>query len=129
MAVTSAPIIVVDDDPDTVAMLVAFFELLDLPVVPCPAGPDAPACIRALQPQLLILDALLADGVSGVDVLEAVRQDPALRAVPVIFFSGDERQIRQRVPDDGMADVHVVEKPDVEQLIALVQRLVPAPLP
>ena len=128
MTTSPSRIAIVDDDAEIVAMLVAFFhETLGVDVLPCPIGPAAPACIVAHRPQLSMLDVLLPGGRSGVDVLQAVRADPALRAVPVIFFSGTADQVRQRLPSYRAQGVQVVEQPDIEHLSAVVQRLVPPP--
>jgi CheY-like chemotaxis protein len=120
-------ITVVDDDAETVAMLVAFFELLGLLVAPCPVDLDAAAWILEHRPSLIILDVLLHGGLTGVDVFHQVRADPTMQTVPVIVFSGSERQLRQLLPDYPTQGVHFVEKPDIAQLSALVQRLLQPP--
>jgi CheY-like chemotaxis protein len=124
MDTAPTPIAIVDDDADTVAMLVAFFTELGLVATPCPVGPDAPAWVLRHRPQLIILDVVLAGGLSGVDILAQVRADPAWRPVPVIFFSGSEHALRQRLPTDPDQDIRFVEKPDILQLSDVVQRLV-----
>jgi len=128
MDMSPSPITVVDDDAETVAMLVAFFlETLGLVVLQCPVGLDAAAWIIQHRPQVIILDVLLAGGLSGVDVLHQVRRDPAMRAVPVIFFSGSEHQLRHRLPDYRTQGVSFIEKPDIELLSVVVQRLLQPP--
>ncbi len=117
------PIIVLDDDPDTVTFLCDFFAMLGLPAVACPLGPDAAAWIAQHHPRLIILDGDLGD-MTGSEVFRQIRADATLQTVPVIFFTGSEDLLRADLPayqDHGAA---LVVKPDVEQLGALVQRLV-----
>ena len=42
--------------------------------------------MRSLKPQLLLLD-LMLPGISGVDVIKQIRQDPDLAKTPIIVFS------------------------------------------
>jgi CheY-like chemotaxis protein len=48
---------------------------------------------RALQPDAILLDLNLAD-MSGVDVVNALRADPATAAIPIIVLSADATPAR-----------------------------------
>lgn len=49
-------------------------------------GADAAERVRALEPDLLILDMMLP-GASGLDVLAALRRDPATATLPVLMLT------------------------------------------
>ncbi len=49
-------------------------------------GPSALAQMRATPPDMLILD-LMLPGMSGFDILQAVRQDPATHGLPVLMLT------------------------------------------
>lgn len=53
----------------------------------CSHGRDALQVMQDFRPSLLILDVTMPD-VSGLDVLQAVRIDPDLAAIPVLMHSG-----------------------------------------
>jgi DNA-binding response OmpR family regulator len=49
-------------------------------------GPSALAQMRATPPDMLILD-LMLPGMSGFDILQAVRQNPATQGLPVLMLT------------------------------------------
>lgn len=63
-------------------------------------GVDAVALARSQMPDLILMDIQLPGGVSGVEVTQWLKDDPALRHIPVIAITafamkGDEEKIRQ----------------------------------
>ncbi len=68
-------------------------------VEPVGDGRDALERARDFAPDLVIMDIQLPN-VSGLDLIEAAKQDPALRAIPVLAVTayagkGDEERIRE----------------------------------
>ena len=51
-------------------------------------GEEAIASARADRPDLILLDAAMAGGMGGAQALAALRADPTLQAIPVIFVTG-----------------------------------------
>ncbi len=68
-----------------------------------PGGPDALGAVRAAAPDLLILDVMLP-GMSGFDILAALRADPAGPAIPVMMLTakgqGRDREAAERAGAD-----------------------------
>lgn len=62
-------------------------------------GGDALEAVRAAQPDLLILD-LMLPGLSGLEILTAIRADPATTALPVLMLTakgqGRDREAAER---------------------------------
>jgi CheY-like chemotaxis protein len=88
--------------------------------------------IVATNPDVLIIDLrLLADGMSGWDVLALARADEAMREVPIIVCSADIAQARQRAAEfERIGNIHVREKPfDAEEMLELIERLTAASAP
>jgi CheY-like chemotaxis protein len=88
--------------------------------------------IVATNPDVLIIDLrLLADGMSGWDVLALARADEAMREVPIIVCSADIAQARQRAAEfERIGNIHVREKPfDAEEMLALIDRLTAVSVP
>jgi CheY-like chemotaxis protein len=90
-----APILIVDDDDPSRLLIEASLSALRLanPVVMACDGDDAvqqlQPCLRneALVPVLVMLDGQMP-GRSGLEVLRWMREQPALRDVPVIMLTG-----------------------------------------
>lgn len=80
-------VLVVDDDPDirTVAELA-----LDLAgswsVTAVDSGEAALAFVQANHPDLVLLDVMMP-GLDGLQTLQALKQDPDLASIPVIFLT------------------------------------------
>jgi DNA-binding response OmpR family regulator len=72
---------------------------------------------------LLILDYLLPGGVSGLDILEAVRRHPSSKTLPIILISAADQGILAQV-EALYPDVPVLRKPfPSRSLFALIEKL------
>lgn len=77
---------------------------------------------QEIQPDVLLIDVLMP-GMSGYEVCEAIRNDPALASKPVLLLTGsfepfDEDRARQCGADD-----HIVKPFESQQIVAKVQQL------
>lgn len=79
-------ILVVDDDEDVTRVLSFAFESEGYRVLRCCNGRDAIHLARRHLPDLLTLDLKMPD-TDGFAVLDALRQDPKTRSIPVICIS------------------------------------------
>jgi CheY-like chemotaxis protein len=83
----SSPVLVVEDDADTRALLVARIERLGYRVRAVSTGEDALAAASVgAVPRLVVLD-LLLPGIDGWEVLRRLRADPRTAFVPVVVAS------------------------------------------
>ncbi len=120
-------VVVVDDEPAIVEVVCDALSDADLEAIPCVHGPEAHACIRKIQPRVVILDVQMP-GVDGVEVFQHMRNDPDTRSIPVIFFTANADKLRQRLPDYRAMGAALLPKPfNVDKLLDLVQKsLAPA---
>jgi len=79
-------VLVVDDEPDIVALVVYHLAKTGYRVSSAAAGPDALAIARRERPALIVLD-LMLPGLSGFEVLEQLRQDEATRGIAVLMLT------------------------------------------
>jgi CheY-like chemotaxis protein len=82
-------ILIVDDFEDGAQALCLLLGREGYPCNWVPSGPEALAMVRAHPPEeplLVILDEMMP-GMSGVEVLRAIRADPAIAQTTVIFHS------------------------------------------
>jgi two-component system, OmpR family, phosphate regulon response regulator PhoB len=84
-------VLVVDDEPDIVALVVYHLAKASYRVSSAGNGADALAQIRKERPALVVLDLMLPD-MSGFDILEKMRSDRSLADVAVLTLTarGDE---------------------------------------
>jgi len=111
---TGLRILVVDDEPDTLAFIATVLEDNGAEVFEACDGNEALAVARREKPDLVTLD-ISMPGKDGGQVFEEMRSDPALRDIPVCIISGQpelRRLIYQRTvrPPDGYLDKPIDEK-------------------
>ncbi|GAC1691302.1 MAG: response regulator transcription factor [Gemmatimonadaceae bacterium] len=83
---SGARVLVVDDEPDIVALVAYHLAKSGYRVSTASSGVDALATARQEPPALVVLD-LMLPGMSGYDVLEQVRASEPLRHVPVLMLT------------------------------------------
>jgi len=76
-------ILVVDDEPDVVAILTKSFSDAGYTVDAAAHGGDALIAVSQYQPDVVVLD-ILMEGLDGVQVLERIRSlDPSIRVIMI----------------------------------------------
>lgn len=84
-------VLVVEDDDDSAALLVSYAERLGHAVLRARSGEEALEIAAQLPVDLVVLD-LLLPGMTGWDVVAALRSDAATRSCPVVVCSVLDRQ-------------------------------------
>lgn len=94
-------------------------------VIRAASGQQGLTLMQKQTPDLLLLDLMMPD-LNGWDVYRAVRTDDKFTGLPVIVISArlseHERLVIADLPE---ADAYIVKPFDVEQVIAVVQKLCP----
>ncbi len=85
-AAEGARILVVDDEPDIVALVVYHLAKAGYRVATATSGPDAIQLARRDRPALIVLD-LMLPGLSGFDVLAQLREDARTAHVAVLMLT------------------------------------------
>jgi two-component system phosphate regulon response regulator PhoB len=122
---TSAPaqrILVVDDEPDIVALVVYHLAKAGYRVSSAATGPDAVALARRERPDLVVLD-LMLPGMSGFDVLRDIRATDDTRNIAVLMLTA-----RKDEPDriKGLslgADDYLTKPFSPQELVLRVQAI------
>ena len=83
---SSERVLVVDDEPDIVALVAYHLAKAGYKVSTSSSGPDALSLARQERPSLIILD-LMLPGMSGYEVLEQLRADSALHDIAVLMLT------------------------------------------
>ena len=112
---TPYQLLIVEDEPDTSAMLHEYFDLQGYEVRVAAWGEEAIAQCREDPPDLIVLDVGLPD-IDGYEVYARLRQYPRARHTPVIFLTKQQdRDDRITGLDLGAAD-YVTKPFDLEEL-------------
>jgi two-component system phosphate regulon response regulator PhoB len=124
-------ILVVDDEPDIVALVSYHLAKTGYRVTTAASGTDALALARSERPTLVVLD-LMLPGMSGYEVLEALRADEGTQGIAVLMLTA-----RKEEPDRirGLslgADDYITKPFSPQELVlrvaAILRRVAASPL-
>ena len=117
--VTATPLIlVIDDDPEARDLLKRVLAKEGFQVVTATTGEEGLHLARTLHPTAITLD-ILMDGMTGWDVLTALKADAALASIPVIMLTITDDQGRAFT----MGATDFLTKPvDTAHLVRVLQR-------
>ncbi len=109
-------LLIVEDNPDEQLSIEELLGHDDIDLVTVGTGSAALAALRADPPDCIVLDLRLPD-MSGFDLLEEIRDDPALADLPVVVFTG-----RELSPEED-AQLHTMARSVVVKGVELPERL------
>jgi CheY-like chemotaxis protein len=107
-----AVILVIDDDADMLDLYGAFIREMGHEPVTKVAVESAPETIRDIDPDALLVDLRRPDEHEyGLRVIEELRADPELKALPIILCTAGAQEVRPLLQRLDLLDVPVVLKP------------------
>jgi CheY-like chemotaxis protein len=113
------PILVVDDEPAILDMIAELLGYEGYQVVTTSEGSVALTQAKADPPALILLD-LMMPGMSGWQVIAALRASPQTRAIPVVLLSA-RRDLQATATELGI--VTFLAKPfDIDELLDIVHQ-------
>jgi CheY-like chemotaxis protein len=118
-----AVILVIDDDADMLDLYGAFIREMGHEPVTKVAVESAPETIRDIDPDALLVDLRRPDEDEyGLRVIEELRADPELKALPIVLCTAGAQEVRPLLQRLDLLDVAVVLKPfstdDLERTLA-----------
>jgi len=104
-------VLVVDDDPKAVEVIAAFLPAPTYTVLRAYGGGEAIGMAQRLRPDLILLD-LMMPGVSGFDVVDALRRTPSTKDIPIVVVTAKQITPKDRAHLDRTAGepVRIMEK-------------------
>lgn len=117
-------VLVVDDTPALLDLVRETLEGAGYEVFTCLQGRDALAMARREQPHVLMLDLVMPE-VSGWEVLEGLRGDPALGPIPVVICTAYAAEALGRLDElqklMGNRHLGLLPKPfDLDELLEVI---------
>jgi len=82
-------VMVVDDEPDIVALLLLMLDDPDYEVIPASGGNDCLEKLKHDVPDLILLDLIMPD-LDGWEVLNRIRQNDRLKSIPVVILTAKQ---------------------------------------
>ena len=115
-------ILIVEDEPGVALAIQFLMEQQGHRVLVAGRGEDALELVYKYKPDLILLDIMLP-GISGWEVCEIIRLNPAYRNIKVIFLTarGSEAEIARGLALG--ADAYITKPFSNDQLVATVNRL------
>jgi signal transduction histidine kinase/CheY-like chemotaxis protein len=114
--------LIADDDPDTLYTLTKMLNNRDgdVEIVTATSGAEALAKMRALRPDLVLLDVIMPD-MDGWQVLATMAEDEVLRDMPVLVISATDP--RDEPISSGLVAATIGEGLSIDQLMRCAQTL------
>lgn len=83
-------LLIVEDDPNLMDLMVDFCEEIDVEPIPAVDGASALIKAESEKPDAITVDYRLPD-MSGIDVITRIRANPKTASVPMILLSADAK--------------------------------------
>lgn len=82
-------VMVVDDEPDIVELLLLMLDDPDYEVITASGGNDCLEKLEQVVPDLILLDLIMPD-LDGWEVLNVIRRDERLKSIPVVILTAKQ---------------------------------------
>ncbi len=117
----TATVLIIDDEIHIRRLIAQMLELAGYQVVEATSGPEALRLIEETRPDVITCD-IFMPGMSGFEVLEAIKSQPATAEIPVIMLTaiGQEKDTA-RATALG-ADDYITKPFGTTQLIETIER-------
>ena len=119
-------VLIADDEPNIVMSLEFLMEQSGYEVRVARTGEEALAAIAVFEPDLVLLDVMMPRK-SGYEVLQAIRADPARRAMRVVLLTAKGRDVDMEKGLGLGADAYVTKPFATRELVARVKALLGDP--
>jgi PAS domain S-box-containing protein len=121
-------VLIVDDDPKAVEVIAAFLPAPGYAVSRAYGGTEAIGLARRSHPDLIVLDLMMA-GVTGFDVVETLRSEPATAGIPILVVTAKQitEQDRAMLNSQPGTPISIIAKArfDRDGFVADVRRALP----
>jgi CheY-like chemotaxis protein len=118
-----ASILVVDDDPEILAMLATRLGHRGYKVTTASDGHRALELAKREKPDIVLLDVMMP-GKSGWEVARALKQDPVTQDIKIVMVTAIGEQVNEITSPLYGADAHIDKPFEFERLEKVIKSLV-----
>lgn len=118
----SGKILIVDDDPNSVALMAYTLEFEGYQVLQAEDGTSGLKLVEAQSPDLVLLDVMLPD-LSGLEVCRRIREELRRPEIKVVMLSAKADTADQDRGIEAGADVYLTKPAEPEQVVRSVKEL------
>lgn len=119
----TARVLVVDDDPEILAMLTTRLTKRGYQVVTAPDGHRALELAKRELPDVMLLDVMMP-GKSGWEVARALKQDPVTKGIKIVMVTAIGAQVNEITSPLYGADAHVDKPFEFDKLEKVITQLI-----
>ncbi len=125
-----AKILIIDDDPDIVESMRVVLESNGYSVSSASCGEEGLKLTRKEEPNLVILDVMLPDGMDGFEVARRIKGDSRTNKTPILMLTAIKEKtgldFRNEMGDGGRipADDYCAKPLDHEALLRKIKKFV-----
>jgi twitching motility two-component system response regulator PilH len=116
--------LVVDDDPTQRLIISKLLKRMGLTVIVASDGVEALSQVQSSCPVLVILD-ILMPRMNGYEVCRQIRSNEKTQNLPVVMYSGQEKEFNVSVATRQCADAYVSKLCHPQELIDTVNLFLP----
>jgi two-component system, sensor histidine kinase and response regulator len=119
-------ILIVDDEPNIVKMVVSRLQANGYDVLSAYGGNEGLEKCKLYKPDAVILDIMMPD-IDGTAVAEKLKEDPETSSIPILFLTAAVRS--SELPNNQKIGGHyILAKPFIaEELLRMLKRILLAP--
>ncbi len=116
-------ILLIEDDPDQIAMYKAKFELEGFNFIAVRTGSEGIKSANTYRPDLILLDLILV-GENGMDILKELKKDAGIKAIPVLVLTNlVKNEAMEQARNLGSAGYIIKADLTPSELVEKVKRL------
>lgn len=119
-------ILLMEDNLTNQMIMERFFANLGIQIMIADNGQDGVAMTRAHMPDLIIMDMHMPK-LTGREALKLIREDPALRHIPIIAISADAFREQQEVALKAGVNEYLIKPVEFDRLYEVVDKYLDAP--
>jgi twitching motility two-component system response regulator PilH len=116
--------LVVDDDPTQQLIISKLLKTIGLNVIFASDGVEALSQVKLFNPVLVVLDVIMPK-MNGYEVCKQLKSDEKTRHLPVVMYSGQEKEFSFSLGSKPDADAYLSKLCQHQELINTVNHFLP----